>query len=114
MDHVEVLTKGGLADGRGWVLDAFVVAWMLPNMLRRMFGEGALSAAFVPAYTRRLEHDPAGARDLLSSVVGGLVVFLGLANSFAGIVDQEAIGLDAVRPHAATEKKKEASPTRTP
>lgn len=59
--------------GLGLVFDAFVIAWTLPNLLRRMFGEGALSAAFVPAYTRaRKEHGEEGARSLLAGVTGGL------------------------------------------
>jgi len=36
--------------GTTYVNDAFNVAYNLPNLLRRLFGEGALSAAFVPIY----------------------------------------------------------------
>ena len=35
--------------GVGPVMDAFALAFMLPNLFRRLFGEGALSAAFLPA-----------------------------------------------------------------
>src|SRR3990167_5745890 len=34
--------------GAGELFDAFVVAFRLPNFLRRLFGEGAFSQAFVP------------------------------------------------------------------
>ena len=34
--------------GAGMVSDAFRSAWMIPNMLRQVFAEGALSAAVVP------------------------------------------------------------------
>ncbi len=37
--------------GIGYLNDAFNVAYNLPNLLRRLFGEGALSTAFVPIYT---------------------------------------------------------------
>lgn len=37
--------------GFSWVLDAYAVAFMIPNLFRRMFGEGALAGAFVPHYT---------------------------------------------------------------
>ncbi len=37
--------------GTGMVADCFVVAFRIPNLLRRLFGEGTLSAAFVPTYT---------------------------------------------------------------
>lgn len=36
------------AFGAGMVTDAFFVAFRLPNLLRRMFAEGAFSQAFVP------------------------------------------------------------------
>src|SRR5512138_3354111 len=31
--------------------DAFIVAWRIPNMLRDIVGEGAMSSAFIPVYT---------------------------------------------------------------
>ena len=34
--------------------DAFFVAWRLPNTFRRLFGEGAFSAGFVPLFSQRL------------------------------------------------------------
>ncbi|MDA8138736.1 MAG: murein biosynthesis integral membrane protein MurJ [Desulfobacteraceae bacterium] len=37
--------------GAGLVSDAFVAAFRIPNLLRRMFGEGSLSIVFVPVYT---------------------------------------------------------------
>ncbi len=37
--------------GTGGVADAFLVANKLPNMFRRLFGEGAFNAAFVPEFT---------------------------------------------------------------
>ena len=40
--------------GAGSEWDAFVFAWMLPNLFRRLFGEGALSAAFVPIFSEYL------------------------------------------------------------
>ena len=40
-----------LTFGAGGVTDAFVVAFRIPNMLRRLLGEGALSTAIVPVFT---------------------------------------------------------------
>ena len=34
--------------GAGFAMDAFVVAFRIPNLLRRLFAEGAFSQAFVP------------------------------------------------------------------
>jgi putative peptidoglycan lipid II flippase len=41
--------------GATWVADSFGVAFVIPNMLRGLFGEGALSAAFIPIYTELKE-----------------------------------------------------------
>jgi putative peptidoglycan lipid II flippase len=40
--------------GAGNQMDAFNVAFRIPNLLRDLFAEGAMSAAFVPAFTRQL------------------------------------------------------------
>ncbi|MFC1643509.1 murein biosynthesis integral membrane protein MurJ [Chlamydiota bacterium] len=37
--------------------DAFVLAYTIPNLFRRLFGEGALTAAFVPVFTDSLIHE---------------------------------------------------------
>ncbi|GAA3889597.1 murein biosynthesis integral membrane protein MurJ [Sphingomonas limnosediminicola] len=48
--------------GASWQADAFFVAFRLPNTFRRLFGEGAFSAGFVPLYAQRL-HGPGGNED---------------------------------------------------
>ena len=50
--------------GAGPVADAFFVAQKLPNLFRRLFGEGAFNAAFVPAFSGMLaaEGRPAARR----------------------------------------------------
>ena len=40
--------------GAGPIADAFFVALKLPNLFRRLFGEGAFNAAFVPAFAGML------------------------------------------------------------
>src|SRR5881398_449195 len=40
--------------GAGDAMDAFNVAFRIPNLLRDLFAEGAISAAFVPTFTRYL------------------------------------------------------------
>lgn len=37
--------------GAGFVTDAFFMAFTIPNLLRRFFGEGSLTAAFVPTFS---------------------------------------------------------------
>ncbi|MDD5483475.1 MAG: murein biosynthesis integral membrane protein MurJ [Kiritimatiellae bacterium] len=41
--------------GSSKTMDAFVVAFTIPNLFRSLFGEGALSSAFVPVFTETLE-----------------------------------------------------------
>ena len=43
--------------GAGMVSGAFIVAFSIPNLFRKLFGEGALSAAFIPLYTKALKDD---------------------------------------------------------
>ena len=58
--------------------DAFVVATRLPSLLRDLFAEGAMSAAFVPTLTRyREQYGPAAAWRLGAQVVNGLLVVTG-------------------------------------
>ena len=47
--------------GASWQADAFFVAFRLPNTFRRLFGEGAFSAGFVPLYAQRLHSGDDGA-----------------------------------------------------
>ncbi|MDX1481044.1 MAG: murein biosynthesis integral membrane protein MurJ, partial [Woeseiaceae bacterium] len=61
------------------VMDAFLVANRIPNMLRRFFAEGAFSQGFVPVMARyREQHDHDEAREFVDAVAGtfGVVLFL--------------------------------------
>jgi putative peptidoglycan lipid II flippase len=65
--------------GAQLVMDAFLVANRIPNMLRRFFAEGAFSAGFVPVMARyREKHDHDEAREFIDSVSGtfGVILFL--------------------------------------
>lgn len=50
--------------GDGAVASAFRIGYTFPNLFRRLFGEGALSAAFLPQYARLRKDDPAVAQEL--------------------------------------------------
>src|SRR5262249_8218276 len=41
--------------GAANVSDAFIIAYRIPNLLRRLVGEGALTSAFVPTFARYLK-----------------------------------------------------------
>ena len=46
--------------GTGLVASAFTVAFTIPNLFRKLFGEGALSAAFIPLYAQAVNKEQAG------------------------------------------------------
>ncbi len=65
--------------GAGPVMDAFAVAFKIPNLLRRFFAEGAFSQAFVPVISEYRTHKShAETRELVSHVAGvlGLALFI--------------------------------------
>ncbi len=89
--------------GAGPFADAFQIAFRIPNLLRDLFAEGALSAAFVPTYTRLMAREGRAAAFRFASrlltllnlaLLGGLVL-LGLAAAPA-IVAALAPGYEAV------------------
>ncbi|MCP4377217.1 MAG: murein biosynthesis integral membrane protein MurJ [bacterium] len=59
-------------------MGAFRVAFKIPNLFRRLFGEGAVSAAFVPIFTEIAQKDGWDkARAVLANVAGLLALVLG-------------------------------------
>lgn len=59
--------------------DAFIAAFRIPNLLRDLFAEGALSQAFVPAFKKELRtHGQEGAYRLGNTVAGNLFVLVSL------------------------------------
>lgn len=64
------------AFGASWVQGTFLLAWTFPNLMRRLLGEGALSAALVPAYTAARKRDPEEARALLAQVLGAVTTIM--------------------------------------
>ncbi|MCF8192519.1 MAG: murein biosynthesis integral membrane protein MurJ [Burkholderiales bacterium] len=63
--------------GAGAVTDAFFVAFRLPNLLRRMFAEGAFSQAFVPIFAEvRNRQGEDAARALAVRCAGALLLTL--------------------------------------
>lgn len=97
----------GLA-GSG-VMDAFVVAFRVPNLFRRLLGEGALAAGYVPGLAAALERDRTEAWRLASGIMlwigaisGAAVLVAELGYAILGLTCQHspettlALGLGAV------------------
>ena len=65
--------------GAGFVYDAFLLGFRIPNLTRDLFAEGALSSAFVPIFTQTLEQKGRKEAALLSNLVAtALVIIVGL------------------------------------
>ena len=61
--------------GNGWVNDAFQLAFMIPNLFRRLLGEGALTAAFIPVFKEKERRQ--GEKEMwraANAVISGVVV----------------------------------------
>jgi len=65
--------------GAGQMMDAFVVAQKLPNQFRAIFGEGAFSSAFIPAYARLREQAGQAAAKLFADRVFTLILLVQIA-----------------------------------
>ena len=59
------------------IMDAFWLAFLIPNLFRRLFGEGALSAAFLPVYSQLDRDDPPTARKLATLTIALMLAALG-------------------------------------
>jgi len=82
--------------GAGYAMDAFVVAFRIPNLLRDLFAEGALSAAFVTVFT---EYDQKrGNREtwrLANNVLTALTLLLSLITLLGIFFSEEIIRIMA-------------------
>ena len=82
--------------GAGPLADAFFVAFRLPNLLRRLFGEGSLTMAFVPVFTRLREEDgEPEAHAFARSTLFWLVCILGVLSLGAGVLARPIVLLVA-------------------
>lgn len=64
--------------GADRLMDAFLVAFKIPNFLRRLFAEGAFAQAFVPVLTEvKTQKGDAAVKALVDRVAGTLTVILG-------------------------------------
>ncbi|MBN2842481.1 MAG: murein biosynthesis integral membrane protein MurJ, partial [Sedimentisphaerales bacterium] len=58
------------------IMHYFGIPFQVPNLVRRLFGEGALTAALIPVYTDELKNDPQQAQLLARSVLTLLITGL--------------------------------------
>lgn len=82
--------------GAGAYSDAYLVAFRIPNMLRSLFAEGALTSAFVPTFSHAVEQGPSQARLAFRSVAKFLVLATGLV-TVCGVIFAPFV-IDVVAP----------------
>jgi putative peptidoglycan lipid II flippase len=63
--------------------DAFHAAFRIPNLLQNLFGEGALSASFIPVYSNALAR---GNREQADRIAGAIAALLGLLTALLVLV----------------------------
>jgi putative peptidoglycan lipid II flippase len=100
-----------LAFGAGPLTDAFLVAFRIPNILRRLLGEGALATAAIPIFTEyAVKRERPEFVRMLRAVFGAALLVLG-AVTLLGIVTAPWI-VDLVAPGFARDPSQEALATR--
>ncbi len=72
--------------GAGIQLDAFVVAMRVPNLLQNLFGEGVLSASFIPVYSELIEKGETEEAGRVAGAIAGLLFLVTGLLSAIGIV----------------------------
>jgi putative peptidoglycan lipid II flippase len=82
--------------GAGFLYDAYLVGFRIPNILRDLFAEGALSAAFVKVFTDyQLKKSEAEAWQLASLVLNALAIVLSLVTILGIVLSPQLVGLIA-------------------
>jgi putative peptidoglycan lipid II flippase len=72
--------------GAGQIYDAFLLAFRIPNLMRDLFAEGALSSAFVPIFSQQLSTKGKREAAVLSDLVATALVALVGAMCVLGVI----------------------------
>src|SRR5580765_9124357 len=86
--------------GDGWVAAAFQVAFTIPNLFRRLLGEGALTAAFIPIFKEK--EKTAGEIEMwraANAVISGLVIASALIIALVMLGVSLALATHALSPN---------------
>ncbi len=84
------------AFGAGPVTDAFLVAFRIPNLLRRLLGEGALSTAVIPVFTETLTRGgPTAFGRLARATTGAAIVVLCVVSALGILLSHQVVAVMA-------------------
>ena len=56
---------------------AFIIAFTIPNLFRRLLGEGALSSAFLPVFSKKWNESESSGFQLLNQILSRLILYFG-------------------------------------
>src|SRR5690348_13156557 len=77
--------------GAGFVYDAFLLGFRIPNLTRDLFAEGALSSAFVPIFAQTLAQKGKKEAAVLSNLVGTALILIVGAFCTLGVIFSPAL-----------------------
>lgn len=89
------LLAGTFFGGREWQLDVYFAAFRIPDMIFQLLVLGALSAAFIPVFSRYLEKKEKEAYYLSSSVINFLLIFFILLSTLVFIFAEPLVRIIA-------------------
>ena len=84
--------------------DAFNAAFRIPNFLQNLFGEGALSASFIPVYASLLARGSKEEADQVAGAVGAILALVAAVLVLAGLVATPLL-IGALAPGFVGEKR---------
>jgi len=90
--------------GNSAAADAFKAAFRIPNLLQNLFGEGVLSASFIPVYARLLAHEDEAEAGRVAGAVVTLLVLLVSLLVLIGVLATPSL-IDAIVPGFMGEKR---------
>ena len=86
----ESAAAGLFGMSKGGVMDAYAVAFRIPNLFRRLFGEGAMTASYLPVLAADLARDRRAAWKLVSvamtTLTAALVLLVLAAEGICGLL----------------------------
>ena len=90
--------------GNSDAMDAFNAAFRIPNFLQNVFGEGALSASFIPVYAKLLAHDDEEEADRVAWSVFTLLALVVSVLVLTGVLATPLL-INAIAPGFSGEKR---------
>jgi putative peptidoglycan lipid II flippase len=90
--------------GNSAAADAFRAAFRIPNLLQNLFGEGVLSASFIPVYVQLLAHEDEAEAGRMAGAIVTLLAFVVSLLVLIGILSTPLL-IDAIVPGFTGEKR---------